>query len=182
MVHAITWISVAVLVLAFIFFIVSVIILEYGVKVDQSGDIIIPWYYWVFFVGAGLLFLAYAILLAFPDKSVDKEKTYKSDTPESWVQGNVLYTEYGKKAQNIPGSEEQDPARIREHAAGSPHYDMSGKIISPYTHHSHYTHGPTSFASHDTGRSSASFASHDAGRAPFKGSSLHTLSRRSYLE
>ena len=92
MVHPITWISIVVIVLAFIFFIVSIIILEFGVKIDKNGEIVIPWYYWVFLVGAGLFVLAFVILQVVPPVMGKKKGKPVDDNPESWVEGNVDYS------------------------------------------------------------------------------------------
>lgn len=81
MAHVVTWISIVILILAFIFFIISIIILEYGVKVSKNGNIIIPWYYWLFFVGAGVFFLVYVLLQAFAVPGMEKKREE--------VQGNV---------------------------------------------------------------------------------------------
>lgn len=86
MASVITWVSIIVIILAFIFFIVSVIILEFGVKTNKNGDIIIPWYYWLFFVGSGVLFLTYVILLAFPHTK-EKKISEKNKPPEDNWEG-----------------------------------------------------------------------------------------------
>lgn len=61
--HWINWVLLIILILAFTFFIISIITLEFGVKVDDDGDIVIPWYYWFFFAGMGVLFLVFVLLL-----------------------------------------------------------------------------------------------------------------------
>lgn len=64
--HAITWISLIFIILTFLFFLASVFILEFAVTTDSSGDIVIPWYYWFFFAGAGIFLVIFVILQAIP--------------------------------------------------------------------------------------------------------------------
>lgn len=119
MAHAVTWISISVLVLAFIFFIVSVIILEFGVGVDSDGDIAIPWYYWLFFVGAGVLFLTFVILQVIVPRDKKKEET--GAQMDAWVENNRLYVDGGKVSYPIPGEGQPDPHNIRQIAQRVPH-------------------------------------------------------------
>lgn len=128
MAHYVVWISVAIIVLAFIFFIVSIIVLEYGVKVNANGNLVIPWYYWVFFIGAGVMFAVFVLLQVFvpiSDKKV-KDTTVVQESvdgrPDSWVVGDKLYTGKGDNVQTIPPPGTPDPNGAREIAMRSPHY------------------------------------------------------------
>lgn len=184
MAHVVTWISVAIIVLAFIFFIVSVIVLEYGVKVNANGNLVIPWYYWIFFVGAGVMFLAFVILQLFVPHSDNKEKVTTAVTgqPDSWVQGDKLYTGGGQYVQTIPPPGTPDPNGVREMAMRSPHYPPHS--VSTHSH-SHYSHNQDQMIRGRMAQGemiqptySSNFATNDVIRR----GGLDSLARTTYLE
>ena len=114
--HWVIWVSVVVLVLAFLFFIASILVLEFGTKVSKNGNLVIPWYYWFFFIGTGILFLVFVILQIYAPHAEKKIVEKKNDYVESWVSGDKLYTEYGQRVYTIPKPGEADPMNIRAEA------------------------------------------------------------------
>jgi len=176
MAHYVVWISVAIIVLAFIFFIVSIIVLEYGVKVNANGNLVIPWYYWVFFIGAGVMFAVFVLLQVFvpiSDKKV-KDTTVAQELvdgrPDSWVQEGRLYTGKGDYVQTIPPPGAPDPNGVREMAMKAPHYPP----------HSSNTHSQG--MQHQGMQHQATYSSDFATNNSIRRGGLDSLARTSGLE
>lgn len=183
MAHVTTWISVILLILAFIFFIVSIVLLEFDIGVNSAGEIVIPWYYWVFFVGSGVFVLAFVILQAIPPKADHAKDNVNTANPESWVQHGKLYTEHGKYVHDIPRKGEADPYNFREKAVTVPNYDALNIHDSRDSHNLHNSHNYESdpfLSSHNSHNSQNSHNSHNSHNS--QNMMLEALNRKTYLE